>query len=235
MNFLSSQGTLWVLIRNADTMTFGVLLLLFVMSIFCWTVFLYKLIVWRVKKQQLAAAVIEIKQAQTLDDVLRVTAIFARTLPGDLLSKSLTNLKSLLVAKDGAQPRLSDREVELLDHMVAQHGTLLAIEEERLIPYLSACASIATLIGLFGTVWGIINAFMGISHQHSADIAAVAPGIAQALVTTIAGLVVAIPASFFFHYLSVQLRLIEQQLSLIGDQFIWLVQTLFYDNKKKDV
>ncbi len=234
MNLLSSQGTLWVLVRNADAMTFSVLLLLFLMSIFCWTVFLYKLIIWRAKKQQLAAAVVAIRQAQTLDAVLQVTATFAHTLPGALLSKSLTHLKSLLVAKEGAQPRLSDREIESLDHMVAQHGTLLTIEEEQLVPYLSACAAIAPLLGLFGTVWGLINAFMGISHQHSADITAVAPGIAQALITTIAGLIVAIPALFFFYYLSIQLRAIEQQLSLIGDQFMWLVQTLFYDSKKKD-
>jgi biopolymer transport protein TolQ len=152
-----------------------------------------------------------------------------------LLSKSLTYLKSLLIVKEGATSTLSDREIESLDHMVAQQVTLLTIEEERLVPYLSACAAIAPLLGLFGTVWGLINAFMGISHQHSADIAAVAPGIAQALVTTIAGLMVAIPALFFFYYLSIQLRVIEQRLSLIGDQFIWLVQTLFYDSKKKDV
>jgi len=235
MNLFSSSGTLWVLVRNADTLTVFVLTVLLAMSIFCWTTFLYKLILWRVKKQQLINAVHDMQQAQTLDAVLQIAAGYAHTLPGLLLSKSLTHLKSLLVAQEGGNPRLNDRELESLDHMIAQQGTMLVVEEEQMVPYLSACAAIAPLMGLFGTVWGLINAFMGISHQHSADISAVAPGIAQALITTIGGLIVAIPALFFFYYLSIQLRAMEQQLSLIGDQFIWLAQTLFYDTKKKDV
>ncbi len=229
------QNTLWQLVRSSDTVTAIVLLILLGMSIFCWTVFLYKLILWRIKKRHLAAVVSELKNAQTLDALLAVAAKYARTLPGVLLSKSLTHLKSLLVVQDGDTRHLSEREIESLDHMVAQYSTMLAIQEERLVPYLSVSANVAPLLGLFGTIWGLINAFIGISHQHSADITAVAPGIAQALVTTIAGLIVAIPASCFFHYLSIQLRSMEQQLNLISDQFIWLTQTLFYDSKKKDI
>jgi biopolymer transport protein ExbB/TolQ len=232
MNLFSSNGTLLVLVRNADALTWAVLLVLLVMSVFCWTVFLYKLVLWHIKRRQVMQAVHEIKQVQTLDAVLQLTATYSHTLPGELLSKALAHLKTLLVARSGQQ-KLSDRELESLDHMVAQQATILAIEEESLVPYLSACAAIAPLMGLFGTVWGLINAFMGISHQHSADISAVAPGIAQALITTIAGLIVAIPALFFFYYLSIQLRRMEQQLMLIGDQFIWLVQALFYDDKQK--
>jgi len=234
MSFLNSQSTLWVLVRSSDVMTAALLLLLLFMSIFCWTVFLYKLILWRVKKSHLAAALKEIQQAQTLDAVLQITSRFAHTVPGLVLSKALANLKALLVAKDGAQSRLGEHEIEMLDHLIAQQNTALITDEESLVPYLNACAAIAPLLGLFGTIWGLINAFMGISRQHSADIAAVAPGIAQALVTTIVGLMVAIPALFFFYYLSIQLRVIEQRLSLISDQFIILVQTLFYDSKKKD-
>lgn len=229
------QNTLWQLVRSSDVVTAVVLLILLGMSIFCWTVFLYKLILWRIKKRHLAAVITELKNVQTLDALLVVVSTYMHTLPGSLLSKSLTHLKSLLVAQESGNQRLSEREIESLDHMVAQYSTMLAIQEERLVPYLGVSANVAPLLGLFGTIWGLINAFISISHQHSADITAVAPGIAQALITTIAGLVVAVPASCFFHYLSIQLRTMEQQLVLIGDQFIWLTQTLFYDSKKKDI
>ena len=74
-------------------------------------------------------------------------------------------------------------------------------QEEALIPVLATCSQAAPLIGLFGTVWGLIHAFMAIAQQRSADIAAVAPGIAEALITTMGGLVVAIPSLVLYAYL----------------------------------
>jgi len=73
---------------------------------------------------------------------------------------------------------------------------------------------------------------MGISQHQSADITAIAPGIAQALTTTVAGLLVAIPASMIFNYLNMQLRTMDQELSILSDRFTWLSQRLFDDNKK---
>lgn len=73
--------------------------------------------------------------------------------------------------------------------------------ENNIILFFNASASVSTLIGLLGTVWGIINAFMGIASSGGGDLAVVAPGIAEALITTIAGLFVAIPAILFSFYL----------------------------------
>lgn len=233
MTMFTIQGTLWQLVRNADAMTIAVLLLLLGMSVYSWTVFLYKFIVWRIKKQQLATVIEQLKTATSLDDVLRITATAQNTLPGYLLSRSLTYLKSLLVTHENKQAALSEHEYALLEHVVSQQCETLMTREETMIPYVGTNASIGILIGLYGTVWGLINAFMGISHQQTADIAAVAPGIAQALITTIAGLIVTIPASVMFHYLTLQLRGIEAQLLTIGDQFMWLTQQLFYGQKNK--
>lgn len=233
MTMFTNQGTLWQLVRNADAMTLAVLLVLLGMSVYSWTVLLYKLIVWRVKKQQLATVIEQLKTATNLDDVLHITASAQSTLPGYLLSRSLTYLKSILVTHENKQATLSDREYALLEHVVSQQCDMLLTKEESMIPFVGTNASIGILIGLYGTVWGLINAFMGISHQQTADIAAVAPGIAQALITTIAGLIVTIPASVMFHYLTLELRGIEEQLFAIGDQFMWLTQQLFYGQKSK--
>lgn len=233
MTMFTNQGTLWQLVRNADAMTLAVLLLLLGMSVYSWTVLLYKLIVWRVKKQQLATVIEQLKTATNLDDVLHITAAAQNTLPGYLLSRSLTYLKSILVTHENKQTTLTDREYALLEHVVSQQCETLLTNEERMIPFVGTNASIGILIGLYGTVWGLINAFMGISHQQTADIAAVAPGIAQALITTIAGLIVTIPASVMYHYLTLELRGIEEQLFAIGDQFMWLTQQLSYGQKNK--
>ena len=81
-------------------------------------------------------------------------------------------------------------------------------------------------MGLFGTVWGLIQAFMAIGEKQSADIAAVAPGIAQALTTTLAGLLVAIPAFVMFSYLSWQLKSLEQKLMQFADRSVLVIQKL---------
>jgi biopolymer transport protein TolQ len=71
---------------------------------------------------------------------------------------------------------------------------------DRLLSFLALCSSVAPFLGLFGTVWGIMHSFLEIGEQGSANITVVAPGIAEALVTTIIGLSVAIPASAAYNY-----------------------------------
>ena len=71
---------------------------------------------------------------------------------------------------------------------------------EKGITFLATTGSTCPFIGLFGTVWGIMTAFMGLSAAHTSNIQAVAPGIAEALITTAFGLVAAIPAQMFYNY-----------------------------------
>ena len=89
---------------------------------------------------------------------------------------------------------------ESMERVLRRHQTL---EEERLHSYLTFLAttgSTTPFIGLLGTVWGIINAFRGIGATGSASLAVVAPGIAEALITTAAGLAAAIPAVMAYNY-----------------------------------
>lgn len=118
-------------------------------------------------------------------------------------------------------------EWERVQGHITQTFEELVLQEERYMPFLYASAGVSTLIGLFGTVWGLIHAFVRIGEYQSADIATVAPGIAEALITTLAGLIVAIPAFLMFHYLTVQNRKLEYQLSVFADRYTWIVKQLF--------
>jgi biopolymer transport protein ExbB/TolQ len=80
------------------------------------------------------------------------------------------------------------------------------------------------LLGLFGTVWGLIHAFIRISEKQAADITVVAPGIAEALITTLAGLIVAIPALIMYNYLIVRVRHIETQMVQLADRIAFIAQ-----------
>jgi len=88
---------------------------------------------------------------------------------------------------------------------------------ERFLGFLATTAGVSPFIGLLGTVWGILNVFLQVSLQGTASIGTVAPGVAEALITTVAGLVVAIPALVAYNFFSSQLRI----LSIETDNFVW--------------
>ncbi|MBN1296338.1 MotA/TolQ/ExbB proton channel family protein [bacterium] len=91
---------------------------------------------------------------------------------------------------------------------------------ERRIAFLGTCAGVTPFIGLFGTVWGLLTAFSRISLAGSASIAAVAPGIAEALITTAAGLAAAIPAVMAYNYFLRNLRSAHQMFERFRSSFL---------------
>jgi biopolymer transport protein TolQ len=93
------------------------------------------------------------------------------------------------------------------------------------VPFLATTASITPFIGLFGTVWGIMDAFQGIGLTGSASLAAVAPGISEALVTTAAGLAAAIPAVVGYNLLLARARRLGARIDRFVPQFLILAES----------
>lgn len=95
----------------------------------------------------------------------------------------------------------------------------------QLIPFLATAGNIAPFIGLFGTVWGIMTSFHSIAYKKGvASIAAVAPGISEALVATAAGLAVAIPAVIAFNYFTQKVRIIEAELDSFSADLLNIIE-----------
>ena len=168
-----------------------------------------------------------IKNIHTLNDVISLSMTLAKTVPGYLLSSTLGYVKELVQRREHERTLLTPREWEGVEHHMSQTFEEIMHQEEQYMPILYSCAGVGTLLGLFGTVWGLIHAFIRISEKQSADIATVAPGIAEALITTLAGLLVAIPAYIMFHYLTVQIKSLEAQLASFGDKVSWILKQLF--------
>jgi biopolymer transport protein TolQ len=89
-----------------------------------------------------------------------------------------------------------------------------------LVPFLATVGNTAPFIGLFGTVWGIMNSFHTIGLTQSASLAAVAPGISEALIATAAGLAAAIPAVIAYNYFTQQINIIERDLEEFSPEFV---------------
>lgn len=98
----------------------------------------------------------------------------------------------------------------------------LAREEERLerhLPFLATVGSTSPYVGLFGTVWGIMNAFRGLANMHQATLASVAPGISEALVATAIGLFAAIPAVIAYNRFSAKTEWLLNSYETFADEF----------------
>ena len=94
----------------------------------------------------------------------------------------------------------------------------------QMVPFLATTGNTAPFIGLFGTVWGIMNSFVGIGKMGSANLAVVAPGISEALVATAAGLAAAIPAVIAFNYFMSKIRVVESELQSFSADFLNIIE-----------
>ena len=94
----------------------------------------------------------------------------------------------------------------------------------QMVPFLATTGNTTPFIGLFGTVWGIMNSFHGIGLKGSASLAVVAPGISEALVATAAGLAVAIPAVIAFNYFMQKIRILESELHSFSADFLNIIE-----------
>lgn len=197
----------WGMFMNADWVVKLVMIGLAIASVVTWTVWLVKLIeVWRLRQQlQQAlgvcgkAAGLEAAKSQGLPPSCCVFLCQARD------ELDLSQGLSVTGIKERVESRLSELESSAQQRLTQGTGLLATI------------GSTAPFVGLFGTVWGIMNSFIGISQAHTTNLAVVAPGIAEALLATAMGLVAAIPAVVLYNYLARKIghnRALLRQLSM---------------------
>lgn len=217
-NFVGNS--LWYLVAQSDLLSKLILLTLFAVSVLCWTIFIGKLILLHIQNRHIKRVQDMLHTARSVEDLRSIGAHTANTIGGAFITETMTTLTSLRAA----QSTHTARQWEVMQYHIGQTADGLIAKEESLLPILSTSAAIAPLLGLLGTVWGLIHAFVRISEKQTADITAVAPGIAEALITTLAGLLVAIPALVMYNYLLMRVRVIETQIDSVADRIAFIVQ-----------
>lgn len=211
-NFFGSN-TLWSLVYHSDLLSKIVLLLLLILSICSWTLIIYSIGKFKLIKKELVRALTQLHDVRTIDDLILAHSFFKNSMTGDLFTGYFIELKNLLAPHKTTSEKytqaLSHYDMERFQDRVDMiiDDTLTGLSGHLI--FLSITAAVAPLLGLFGTVWGLIHSFMDISAAGEADIATVAPGMSEALITTLAGMIVAIPALVMYHYLVLQVRTLE--------------------------
>jgi biopolymer transport protein TolQ len=128
-------------------------------------------------------------------------------------------------AAPAARPTV--KSLESLSRALARAATVESTRLERRVSFLATTASVSPFVGLFGTVWGIMNAFGEIGRMQSASLAVVAPGISEALITTAMGLVAAIPAAVFYNFYNSRIRVLGAMMDDFALEFLNIVERNF--------
>lgn len=119
------------------------------------------------------------------------------------------------------------RSLESLSRALSRAATVEQTRLERRVSFLATTASVTPFVGLFGTVWGIMNAFEAIGAIGSANLATVAPGIAEALIATATGLFAAIPAAVFYNFYTSRIRVLTAMMDDFALEFLNIVERNF--------
>jgi len=125
----------------------------------------------------------------------------------------------------GGRPTV--RSLDSLSRSLARAATAETTRLERRLSFLATTASVTPFIGLFGTVWGIMVAFEDIGRMSSTNLAVVAPGISEALITTAMGLFAAIPAAVFYNFFNSRVRVLSAMLDDFALEFLNIVERNF--------
>lgn len=227
MTDLFLGNTLWQLVVQSDVLTKIVMTILMTMSVICWAVFLYKTILLKTKRVHALQALGLLQRATTINDIFTVGQELKGTVPGYFIVRNMRSVQTLLALHKKTGGERGFFYWQQIEVQAYQSVDEIADAEESYLWVLSTSAAAATLLGLFGTVWGLVHAFLRISQKQSADIVTVAPGIAEALMTTLIGLIVAIPALILFNYLSIKVRRMEGYYMEIAAEFCRILQTDF--------
>ncbi len=196
----SGSSAIAEMIHNSGPVAFAVLVLLLLASIFSWTIMLSKWSAFGRADKQSKRFLRTFRKSSRLSEVASVAEQFR---PSPLVSV-FTEIHDEY-QRQNAGRGLPRNPVALERAAATASSESLTLMESRMT-WLATIAAIAPFIGLFGTVWGIIDAFHGLGTSGSATLRAVAPGISEALITTAAGLLVAIPAVVGYNQLTSRLR-----------------------------
>ncbi|WP_085341174.1 MotA/TolQ/ExbB proton channel family protein [Aquidulcibacter paucihalophilus] len=214
------------LFLKADWIVKSVMIGLALASVWSWAVAIDKWL--QIRKLEAGARVVEAALAEGRG----IDAIEDSAKPGDAMAR--------VVAVGMAEARLArripnqtevglGRAIERMERVMQAATAREMARAERGLAILATIGSSAPFIGLFGTVWGIMNAFRGIAQSRDTNLAVVAPGIAEALFATALGLLAAIPAVIFYNWLAGSLDRFATRLDALSDDVIARVSRRLQD------
>ena len=217
----------WSLIHNASPTVKAVLTLLASMSVIGWYIIGFKLFSIRRAARETEQFLDSFWRSRDIENIYKHAKALRKSPVSAMFTAGYNELAK--ITNDGGQPYRESRDRDL-DNIVRALRRAQAAETTRLeskIAFLATTGSAAPFIGLFGTVWGIMNSFREIGAMKSATIAVVAPGIAEALIATAIGLVAAIPAVMAYNYFVRRIRVQVSDMETFEQDYLNIIRRHF--------
>ena len=205
--------TMWDIIQNLRPVPLAIIVLLILFSLLSWTIVFSKSSVFSRARRENRNFLRAFRKADNLQTVAIASEQFA-TAP----------LVAVFDFGYGEVERQVRQRGSLVNKPAIERSLQLGISEEVTklemnMNWLATVASVSPFIGLFGTVWGIIDAFQGLGNAGAASLRAVAPGISEALITTAIGLAAAIPAAIFYNVFGTRIKEIGTRMEDFAIEF----------------
>ena len=224
----ASEHNILNLVIGSGPVVKGVLILLVVMSIVTWGIVLTKSLSVRAAKRQSAKFDDVFWSSKNLAQINDVSRKLTSSPVAKVYSAGHKELTALLNSSPKERDASGDfGDLENIDRALKKAKAEQITRLEAGTTFLATTASAAPFIGLFGTVWGIMNAFIGLSQVKSSSIQAVAPGISEALIATAIGLAAAIPAAIFYNVFMQQVRVLSRGMDMFSAEFLNIARRHF--------
>lgn len=224
----SFNGSLLSMILDAGLMVKFVLLVLFIFSVVSWAIIFIKYRYYRKIKQENEAFNEDYLKSSKLSDILPAAKKYSFSTIAEVFRVGYTELtqptnKSAGESSQG-RDEISLSSLDNLERAMHKASNTEMTKLENSLGFLATTGSASPFIGLFGTVWGIMDTFKGIGARGTATLAVVAPGISEALIATAAGLAAAIPAVIFYNYFLNQSKDMSQEMENFASEFLNIVE-----------
>src|SRR3954467_3184611 len=221
------------LLLHASDVVKGVLVLLMLMSLVSWYVIGTKSLYLSRASGRSSRFLDAFWKTSRLDDGWKLSEDMGPSPISEVFRAGYVELAKLRRRRNeqGAETAAGEThlgDIESVERALNRARTTATTEMENKVPFLATTASAAPFIGLFGTVWGIMNSFRNIGLKGAANLATVAPGIAEALVATAIGLVAAIPAVMAYNYFGRRVRGVSADMETFANDFLNIVRRRFF-------
>ena len=221
----AGPATAWDMVLRSSISTRIVLGVLLVFSFMSWVLIFWKARQFSVLRKHGTRFIDQIEKSKRLEEAYQAILAFPDSPYRRVFHRGMSFFSELRpdpFREDPERPRpgLSLTQLEALRLVMEKEEAEERDEMSRGLVWLAVIGTVSPLLGLMGTVIGVMNAFLGITAAGSANISAVAPGVAEALITTVAGLAVAIPAVIAYNHFVGRLNLVSGELEGFSSEFI---------------
>lgn len=220
------------MMMNAGLMVKAVMITLLIFSVASWSIIVMKQLMFKRARRNSEDFLDQFWESKTLSEAYNSAREYTFSPEAAVFVSGFHELKKISTARERQDRESETLQMQLatLDNMKRSMRKAHIMEIDRLgrsLPFLATTGSATPFIGLFGTVWGIMNSFHDIGMRGSASLAVVAPGISEALVATAAGLAVAIPAVVFYNFYSNKLAEFESEVEHFSTDYLNLIERDF--------